>query len=244
MPLTVIIINSENTVEDTRSMTKKAIEYINKRAPKGIRVRLKRIKRLDMEQEGNTLSQFTNLKRYFAAAKYVRRNFKECRGNRNTCMIMDGLMLYDGANSATFTNPIYYIGGRAVVCAPTTSYRIIWSGVGNGNAATRDKAEIVLAHEILHSMGSWHVNDLKFKNGQTEYRTNVMNSNSLLYGLPLNKIPMASLTKYWIKGCYDYARNELGYAHIKPTKMVRGKIRHRATCDIHPDMDFSEHQGH
>lgn len=236
IPLTVIIINSETTTEDTRSMTKAAIEYINKRAPKGIRVRLKRVKRLDMTQEGNTLSEFTNLGRYFSATKHIRRHFKECRGGKNTCMIMDGLIKYDGPNSATFTNPVYYIGGRAAVCSPAFQFRIIWSGVGTGNIQngkeTRDKSEIVIAHEILHSMGSYHLNDTEFSNGKINYRTNVMNSNALQYGLPLNQIPLDSLSKYWIKGCYDYARAELGFDGISDLKMVRGKARHRATCDL------------
>lgn len=241
IPLTVIIINSETTVEDTRSMTKNAIEYINKRAPKGIRVRLKRIKRLDYTQEGNTLHNFNSQKRFFSAAKYVRRNFKQCRGNRNTCMIMDGLIL---DQNTVLTTPVWYIGGRAVVCSPTTHYRIIWSGVGTGGIQngrpSRDKAEIVIAHEILHSMGSLHINDREFSNGKIDYRTNVMNSNALMYGLPLESIPLDSLTKWWIKGCYEQARNEFGYDYIKPVKMVRGKDRIREVCDLDTHMEIGE----
>ena len=253
LPITIVIINAETPTQNAIDITKAAIEYVNERTPKGSqKVKIKGVKRLDMIQFGNVLSNFANLKRYITAGNYVRTHLKECRG-KNTCLIFDGLVREDGVYTTHYTAPVYLMAGRSVVCAPATNYRIIWSAVGAGDIVngkdSRYKAEIVVAHEILHALGSWHISDLEFEDGSIIYRTNIMNPDALAYGLELQDIPLYSLTKWWIKGCYDAAR-EGKFSNINFSAIGEGhngqgpRRRKRAVCNLNPHLEIGESGGH
>ncbi len=232
LPITIIIINADTPTETARDMTKEAVRYINARSPE--KVRLRGVKRLHMTQIGNTMNGFANIGRYISAGNYVRKHVKKCRG-KGTCLIMDGFINQQGTK---------YIGGRSPVCIPSTHYKVVWSAVGDGsfynNKDTRIMGEIVVAHELLHALGSEHINDKKFSNGQTLYKTNIMNSLALGYGLSLHQIPFDPTSKFWIEGCWEHARNG-GFSNAVsssiPNEAHKKESRRRGrVCDLVPNL--------
>lgn len=204
LPISIILLDPSLDINQARKLTSEAVEYLNINSPHDVKI--KRYKRAYLEQSTNTIDQFQTHGRFNSVAKWVRRHVKACRGKRK-CMVLDGLM--QDPNSE-----IKHMGGLAYICSRDWPHygpaKIGIAFVGNGMRLNdKDSEEIskaVIAHELGHMIGAWHLNSFTLGGKYTE-NYNLMNTGllSLMYSKnhSLWDVPFYKATKKDINWCYD-----------------------------------------